>query len=118
MKMISMNEFQNAYSTLLQEVITLRESFVITQQEQPVVRISPYSPEPNDNPLKNSIVFEKDIIAPIDEVWEGLHLQPTAHHKLETEMIAALKQDAEDHVYQAEIMAWDSMVGDGIDAKK
>jgi antitoxin (DNA-binding transcriptional repressor) of toxin-antitoxin stability system len=71
MKMISMNEFQNAYSMLLQEVITLRESIVITKQEQPVVRISPYYPEPgeNDNPLKNSIVFEKDIVAPIDEVW-------------------------------------------------
>jgi antitoxin (DNA-binding transcriptional repressor) of toxin-antitoxin stability system len=46
MKMISMNEFQNAYSTLLQEVITLHEPIVITQQEQPVVRISPYFPEP------------------------------------------------------------------------
>ena len=70
MKMISMNEFQNAYATLLQEVITSRESIVITQQKQPVVRISPYFPEANDNPLKNSIVFEKDIVAPIDEVWE------------------------------------------------
>ena len=45
---------------------------MITQQEQPVVRISPYSPEPgeNDNPLKNSIVFEKDIVAPMGEFWE------------------------------------------------
>lgn len=32
MKMISMNEFQRAYSTLLQEVIALREPIVITQQ--------------------------------------------------------------------------------------
>jgi hypothetical protein len=38
--------------------------------------------------------------------------------ELEAEMIAVLKQDAENHVYQAEIMAWDSVVGDGIDAKK
>jgi len=73
MRMISMTEFQNTYSTLLQEVITSRESIVITQQKQPVVRISAYSPEPveNDNPLKNSIVFEKDIVAPIDEAWEA-----------------------------------------------
>jgi Arc/MetJ-type ribon-helix-helix transcriptional regulator len=35
---------------------------------------------------------------------------------LEAEMIAALKQDAEDPDYQAEIAAWDSVVGDGIDA--
>ncbi|EDN66770.1 hypothetical protein BGP_6010 [Beggiatoa sp. PS] len=37
---------------------------------------------------------------------------------MEAEMIAALKQDAEDRVYQEEIMAWDNVVGDGIDAKK
>jgi len=73
MKMISMNEFQRAYSTLLQEVIRLREPIVITQQEQPVVCISPYFPEPfnkNDNPLRNSIVFETDIVAPIGDTWE------------------------------------------------
>ncbi|MEH2459453.1 hypothetical protein [Nostoc sp.] len=33
------------------------------------------------------------------------------------EMIAALKQDAEDPEYQAEIAAWDSVVGDGINAR-
>jgi len=33
-------------------------------------------------------------------------------------MIAALKQDAEDRVYQTEIMVWDNVVGDGIDAKE
>ncbi|HEC85030.1 MAG: hypothetical protein DRR08_13465 [Candidatus Parabeggiatoa sp. nov. 2] len=74
MKMINMNEFQRAYSTLLQEVITLREPIVITLQEQPVVRISPCFPEPinkvKDNPLKNSIVFETDIVAPIGDTWE------------------------------------------------
>ena len=49
-----------------------------------------------------------------------LPLQPTvtAYHKLEKEMIAALKQDTEVPAYQAEIMAWDKVVGDGIDAKK
>jgi len=71
MKTISMNEFQNTYSTLLQEVIKLHESIVITQQEQPVIRILPYYPESNDNPLKNSIMFEKDIVAPVDEIWDA-----------------------------------------------
>ncbi|GEM_PF-1189295 len=55
-----------------------------------------------------------------EEKEAELHLQTTvtAHHKREAEMIAALKQDAEDRVYQAEIMAWDNVVGDGIDAKE
>ncbi len=32
----------------------------------------------------------------------------------EAQMIAALKEDAQDADYQAEIAAWDSVVGDGI----
>ena len=69
--------------------------------------------------IENVLFTEKDRNKP-QENEAGLHLQPTvtAQRKLEAEMIAALKQDAEDHVYQAEIMAWDSVVGDGIDAKK
>lgn len=41
-----------------------------------------------------------------------------AHRRsvLSAEMIAALKQDAEDREYQAEIAAWDCVAGDGIDA--
>ncbi|MFB2923187.1 MULTISPECIES: hypothetical protein [Aerosakkonema] len=40
-----------------------------------------------------------------------------AHRRavMEAEMIAALKQDAEDPEYLAEIAAWDCVVGDGID---
>jgi len=77
----------------------------------------------NDNEtttgIENVLFTEKDRNKP-QENEAGLHLQPTvaAQRKLEAEMIAALKQDAEDHVYQSEIMAWDSVVGDGIDAKK
>jgi hypothetical protein len=78
----------------------------------------------NDNEalkgIENVILTEDGCNKPVDEA--GLHLQPTVtvsrQKMLEAEMIAALKQDAEDDVYQAEIMAWDSVVGDGIDAKK
>lgn len=40
-----------------------------------------------------------------------------AHRRavMEAEMITALKQDAEDPEYLAEIAAWDCVVGDGID---
>jgi hypothetical protein len=76
----------------------------------------------NDNETTTSIenvIYEKDWDKAADNEV-GLHLPPTvtAHHQLEAEMIAALKQDAEDHVYQEEIMAWDNVVGDGIDAKE
>lgn len=36
---------------------------------------------------------------------------------LEAELIAALKNDAEDPDYQAEVVAWDSVAGDGIGAE-
>jgi len=49
--------------------------------------------------------------------WACLTRIYTSNRKLEAKMIAALKQDAEDHVYQVKIMAWDSVVGDRIDAK-
>jgi hypothetical protein len=35
---------------------------------------SPTSPEVNwsiNNPLKNSVIYEGDIISPIDEVWDA-----------------------------------------------
>ncbi|MEN8221235.1 MAG: hypothetical protein ABFS56_33775 [Pseudomonadota bacterium] len=67
--------------------------------------------------MENVLFTEKDWNKP-EENKAGLHPTVTVHSKLEVEMIAALKQDAEDHVYQAEIMAWDSVVGDGIDAKE
>jgi hypothetical protein len=77
----------------------------------------------NDNEattdIENVLFTEKDWNKPAENET-GLHGEPTitAHRKLKDDMIAALKQDAKDHVYQAEIMAWDSVVGDGIDAKK
>ncbi|HCF25661.1 MAG TPA: CopG family transcriptional regulator [Cyanobacteria bacterium UBA11049] len=41
-----------------------------------------------------------------------------AHRRsvLEAEIIAALKEDAEDPEYQAEVAAWDCVARDGIDA--
>lgn len=77
MKTITMDEFEMAYLTLFKELITKHETIVITQQQQPIARITPYftGQQPivsSNNPLKDSIVFEKDIIAPIDDVWEAM----------------------------------------------
>ena len=37
---------------------------------------------------------------------------------LKAQMIAALRADEEDAEYQAEIAAWDVVVGDGLDAER
>ena len=72
---------------------------------------------------KVTITLSEDILRFVDEQAQGnrsgyLNALLAEHRRrvLVSEMIAALEEDAEDASYQAEIAAWDSVVGDGIDA--
>lgn len=74
--------------------------------------------------VKVTITLEDDILRFVDKQANGNRsgyinalLAEQRRRTLEVEMIAALKQDAEDPEYQAEIAAWDSVVGDGINAE-
>nr|WP_236117149.1 CopG family transcriptional regulator [Hassalia byssoidea] len=69
--------------------------------------------------------MEEDILQFIDRQAQGnrsgyINALLSEHRRriLEAEMIASLKQDAEDPEYQAEIAAWDNVVGDGINARE
>lgn len=73
--------------------------------------------------VKVTITLEEDILQFIDRQARGnrsgyINALLSEHRRrlLEAEMIASLKQDAEDPEYQAEIAAWDNVVGDGINA--
>lgn len=73
--------------------------------------------------IKVTITLEDNILHFVDRQAKGnrsgyINALLAEHRRriLEAEMIAALKQDAEDPEYQAEIAAWDSVVGDGINA--
>ncbi|PZU95403.1 MAG: hypothetical protein DCE90_12710 [Pseudanabaena sp.] len=44
---------------------------VILAFSQPIPKIANLPPSENINPLKGSITFENDIIAPIDLLWEA-----------------------------------------------
>ncbi|MEH1940184.1 MAG: CopG family transcriptional regulator [Nostoc sp.] len=75
--------------------------------------------------LKVTITLEEDILQFVDRYAEGnrsayINTLLAEHRRqiLAAEMIAALKQDAEDPEFQAEIAAWDSVVGDGINARE
>ena len=48
------------------------EVLVVTKHGKPVAQLVPVSQDisQSENPLKNSIVFEKDIVSPIDVKWE------------------------------------------------
>lgn len=72
---------------------------------------------------KITVSLDTELVAFLDSQGKGnrsdylnclLNSQRSA--QLEAEMITALKQDMEDPEYQAEIAAWDCVVGDGIDA--
>mgnify|MGYP001546228592 CR=1 FL=1 len=72
MKTISASQFKAKCLALLDEVASTHERLVVTKHGKPVAYLSPYeeSKEKATNPLKGSIVFEKDLISPIDEDWE------------------------------------------------
>ncbi len=75
--------------------------------------------------IKVTITLEEEILRFVDQQAQGNRssyintlLAEQRRQTLAAEMIAALKQDAEDPEYQAEIAAWDSVVGDGVNARE
>lgn len=75
--------------------------------------------------MKRKVAFtlDEDLVAFLDSQAKGNRsdyvnflLQKQRKQILEAELIAALQQDAQDPKYQAEVEAWDSVSGDGIDA--
>jgi antitoxin (DNA-binding transcriptional repressor) of toxin-antitoxin stability system len=73
MKKIPINEFQSRCLALLEDVVNSQETLIITLHEQPVARIVPFvsKPKETENPLKDSIIFEDDIVTPLDIPWEA-----------------------------------------------
>lgn len=73
MKTIPAGQFKTHCLSLLDEVSQNHETLIVTKHGKPVAQIIPIDTNQNEveNPLKNSIVFEKDIISPIEDVWEA-----------------------------------------------
>jgi Arc/MetJ-type ribon-helix-helix transcriptional regulator len=74
---------------------------------------------------KIAVTLDEELVAFLDAQAKGNRseyfnalLTRERKQTLETEIIAALVQDAQDANYQAEIADWDSVVGDGIDAER
>ena len=74
--------------------------------------------------MKVTITLEEDILRFIDQQAKGNRsayinalLAKQRRKILETEIIAALQEDAKDLEYQNEISDWDNVAGDGINAR-
>lgn len=72
-KSVPATEFKAHCLALLEEVRETRQPLLVTRHGKPVVEISPYLARntARTNPLKGSIVFQGDLVAPIDERWDS-----------------------------------------------
>lgn len=64
--MISREQLKSEIDTVDDNTLNILSQIVISSK-------SPISPEVNwsvNNPLKNSVIYEGDIISPIDELWD------------------------------------------------
>ncbi len=69
MKTIPAVEFEARCLALLTEVAENRETLVVTKDGKPVAQVVSYTIEAGVNPLKDSVLFETDLVSPIDEHW-------------------------------------------------
>lgn len=72
-KTVPATEFKAHCLTLLEEVRHTRQPLLVTRHGKPVVEISPYMPRNSEqsNPLKGSLLFEGDVLSPIEEKWDS-----------------------------------------------
>ena len=76
MKKVQYIDLIKNINIILEEIYNNNEKCVILKQDKPFFIISPYlnSFESNiySNPLKDSIIYEEDIVKPIDTAWSCL----------------------------------------------
>ena len=73
LKTIPASEFKVHCLAFLKEVSQKQKTIVVTQYGKPIAKLVPIMNEieQHSNPLKDSILFEKNIIDPIDVEWEA-----------------------------------------------
>lgn len=71
MKEIPVGKFKSECLSILGKVHEKEESYVLTKHGKPIARVIPYHKVTANNPLKDSIVFQKDIVEPLGEQWES-----------------------------------------------
>jgi prevent-host-death family protein len=75
MKTMAISEFKAHALKVLNEVAKSQETIVITKRGKPLAQVVPYRKtemKPTPGKLADALVFEKDIITPLDErMWEA-----------------------------------------------
>ncbi|MGH9588942.1 MAG: type II toxin-antitoxin system Phd/YefM family antitoxin [Terracidiphilus sp.] len=72
MVLIEANEFEAKCLELLEQVQTTREPVIVTKSGRPVARLVPMQRTVEIcGALKGSVLYEGDIISPLDVEWEA-----------------------------------------------
>lgn len=65
-------EFKSTCLSVLEQVAKSRRPVTITKRGKPVARLVPVdAPADTARPLDGSVLWEKDIVGPSHEEWEG-----------------------------------------------
>ena len=67
-------KFKARCLALLDEVASTHTSVVVTKRGRPVARVVPFDDTPPD--LTGSVLFEGDLVSPIDEEWDAARPSP------------------------------------------
>jgi prevent-host-death family protein len=65
---IAVGEFKSKCLALLDEVARTGVTLIVTKRGKPVAKLTPVEPPPS---LIGSILYEGDVISPIDVEWEA-----------------------------------------------
>lgn len=71
---IPAGEFKSKCLKLLDEVAEKRKTLVITKRGKPVAQVVPMPPKQQSivGSMKGSVLFEGDIISPLDVEWDAM----------------------------------------------
>ena len=73
MKSVSASEFKSRCLALLEDVRRTRRPLLVTRHGKPVAEIAPHVPAKRrrGNPLKDSVLFQDDLVSPVGVPWDG-----------------------------------------------
>ena len=69
---ISVTEFKARCLEILREVHDDQVQYMVTKHNKTIAQVEPPQKEDiGENPLKNSVLFEDDIVGPVGDEWEA-----------------------------------------------
>ena len=65
---VALGEFESKTASLLDEVAATGDTLIVTKEGKPLAKVVPFE---KPRPLLGSVLWEKDIVSPLDEAWDA-----------------------------------------------